>query len=376
MGCNQYLTTMSIFPRPQLIAGINPSTGQVETVKVVDGVVQTTGGGSSGTQNDNNLLTSILNNTNNIPTKGQKTSDNSLPIVIASDQSGIPITSNSLLNIDTDLGNFTDTVASSDVGNFSLISLFKRLLQSISILNSLTTVSNTNTANIVVISNKLPSTLVGDRLKVDGSGVSQPINGSVSINNLPDTQPVSALSLPLPVGAATAANQTTAITSLVKIDNGLGTPSDTVATSDTGTFNIIALVKRILQSLTISNTYLADIATKLMPAGNTTVYIGTSAGDNLKASAGRIYSLTCSNSGTTTAWFQLFDKATAPDLDDVPIRSSLPIYANDGFLVIGQDVVGGSGIPFNIGVTWGISTTRKTYTPATAGNFNLTMRWS
>lgn len=59
-------------------------------------------------------------------------------------------------------------------------------------------------------------------LKVDGSGVTQPISGSVSISNFPTTQPISgsvsisnfpatqaisAVSLPLPTGAATSAKQ-------------------------------------------------------------------------------------------------------------------------------------------------------------------------
>jgi hypothetical protein len=83
---------------------------------------------------------------------------------------------------------------------------------------------------------KLPSTLVGGRLSVDGSGVTQPVSlaalpslpsgsnaigsvtvsnlpstqsvsGSVSISNFPATQPISASALPLPSGAATAAKQ-------------------------------------------------------------------------------------------------------------------------------------------------------------------------
>jgi len=40
-------------------------------------------------------------------------------------------------------------------------------------------------------------------LKVDGSAFTQPISGTVSVSNLPGTQPVSAASLPLPSGAAT-----------------------------------------------------------------------------------------------------------------------------------------------------------------------------
>lgn len=71
------------------------------------------------------------------------------------------------------------------------------------------------------IRDRLPSALVSDRLKVDGSGVTQPISGSINISNFPATQPISATSLPLPSGAATAANQTTQINSLASIDGKL-----------------------------------------------------------------------------------------------------------------------------------------------------------
>jgi hypothetical protein len=54
---------------------------------------------------------------------------------------------------------------------------------------------------------------------VDGSGVTQPVSGSVSVSNFPATQPISAASLPLPSGAATSANQTTANSSLSSIDS-------------------------------------------------------------------------------------------------------------------------------------------------------------
>lgn len=44
-------------------------------------------------------------------------------------------------------------------------------------------------------------------VKTDGSGVTQPVSGSVAVSNFPATQPVSAASLPLPSGAATSAKQ-------------------------------------------------------------------------------------------------------------------------------------------------------------------------
>lgn len=43
-------------------------------------------------------------------------------------------------------------------------------------------------------------------VKVDGSAVTQPVSGTVGVNNFPATQPISAAALPLPTGAATDAN--------------------------------------------------------------------------------------------------------------------------------------------------------------------------
>jgi len=121
------------------------------------------------------------------------------------------------------VGNKAESAASSDTGTFSLISLFKRLLSRVTSLVP---------ANLTVTSS---------RLLVDGSGV---------------TQPISASSLPLPSGAATSANQTTANTSLANIDTDLGAQADASATTDTGTFSLISLFKRLLgkiPSLTAGN---------------------------------------------------------------------------------------------------------------------------
>lgn len=51
-----------------------------------------------------------------------------------------------------------------------------------------------------------------------------PISGSVSVSNFPATQAVSAVSLPLPTGASTAALQTTGNSSLASIDSKLTSP--------------------------------------------------------------------------------------------------------------------------------------------------------
>lgn len=58
-------------------------------------------------------------------------------------------------------------------------------------------------------------------LPVDGSGTIQPVSGTVAVSNFPATQPISAVSLPLPTGAATSANQTTEIAALDAIETAV-----------------------------------------------------------------------------------------------------------------------------------------------------------
>lgn len=131
----------------------------------------------------------------------------------------------------------------------------------------------TGNTSLASIDGKLPALSGGGRVLVDGSGVTQPVSGTVTATGpltdtqlratavpvsgpLTDTQlratavPVSAASLPLPSGAATSAAQTTGNTSLANLDADLGAQADAVATSDTGTFSLIALVKRGLQNWT------------------------------------------------------------------------------------------------------------------------------
>jgi len=79
-----------------------------------------------------------------------------------------------------------------------------------------------------------------------------------------EDQPVSVSSLPLPSGAATAAIQGTQQDSLDLINTGLGAPADSAATTDTGTFSIIAFIKRALQNWT---TLLLKIPTLTLTSG-------------------------------------------------------------------------------------------------------------
>ncbi|HAB99250.1 MAG TPA: hypothetical protein DCE71_05460, partial [Parachlamydiales bacterium] len=118
---------------------------------------------------------------------------------------------------DVNLGYANDTAASSDTGSFSLLAFVKRGMQ-----------------NWTTLLDRIPA-LVSGRVPVDASGTTVTVTGPLTDTELrasavpvsgplTDTQlrasavPVSAASLPLPTGAATAANQSTANSSLASID--------------------------------------------------------------------------------------------------------------------------------------------------------------
>ena len=107
------------------------------------------------------------------------------------------------------------------------------------------------------IDGKLPA-LSGGKVPVVGPltdtelrATAVPVSGPLTDAELRATAvPVSAAALPLPTGAATEAKQDTGNTSLGNIDADLGAPADAAASSDTGTFGLIALIKRGLQNWT------------------------------------------------------------------------------------------------------------------------------
>ena len=136
---------------------------------------------------------------------GQKTMSGSAPVVIASDQSSIPVSG-------------TITATNSANGNTGS-----------AVPTQATQVAGSDGTNLRAL--KVSSAGV---LSVDGSAVTQPVSGtvsvsntsfiatqatgtnlhtvvdsgSVSVSNFPATQAISATSLPLPTGAATSSNQT------------------------------------------------------------------------------------------------------------------------------------------------------------------------
>ena len=101
--------------------------------------------------------------------------------------------------------------------------------------------------NLASLNAKVPSSLTVKAASTAAAATDPALVVAVSPNN---TVPISAAALPLPSGASTAANQSTTNASLANIYADLGAPADAAASSDTGTFSIIALVKRGLQNWT------------------------------------------------------------------------------------------------------------------------------
>lgn len=211
-----------------------------------------TGAATSALQTTGNSSLSSIDSKFN--TLGQKTSANSAPVVLASDQSAIPITDNGgSITVDGTVaisgsvavtGGLTDAelratpvpisgtvTANAGTGTFA-ISAASLPLPTGAATSALQTTGNTSLSSI---DGKIPAnlTVTATRLLVDGSGVTQPISGSISVSNFPATQAVtqstspwvvsgtvtadagtgtfaiSAASLPLPTGAATESTLST-----------------------------------------------------------------------------------------------------------------------------------------------------------------------
>jgi hypothetical protein len=176
-------------------------------------------------------------------------------------------------------------------------------------------------------------------LKVDGSAVTQPVSGTF----WQATQPVSAASLPLPSGAATASNQTTANTSLASIDGKL--PSALVSgrldvnigagsvTVGSGSLNVGTVT-------TITNTVPVKATATRAATAPTQVSVTTSATQVFTSTAG-ICSITVVNEGsngvTCGQTNAVTDLAIGLPLNPIPTGSNA---------VVGGAVTFGIGSPY------------------------------
>jgi phosphohistidine swiveling domain-containing protein len=195
-----------------------------------------------------------------------------------------------------------------------------------------------------------------DRVREGGTA------GSILVDGSGVTQPVSASSLPLPSGAATAANQladghnvtidNAAGASAVNIQDGGNTISvdGTVAATQSGTWTV--------QPGNTPNTspWLVNdrpdttgglSMSKLISAASTN-------STNVKASAGQLYAIEVFNTNANPRYFKLYNKASAPTIGtDTPVKTiTLPGRAEGAGVVINWD----KGLAFSLGIGFGLTT--------------------
>lgn len=158
------------------------------------------GGAAPGTE-DGSLVVSV---SPNLPTalQGQKTMAASLPVTLSSDQSAVPVSGTVTANAGT--GTFAVSAASLPLPTGAATAAKQPALG----------IAGTASSDVITVQGIASMTA----LKVDGSATTQPVSGTVTANAGTGTFAVSAASLPLPTGAATAAKQPT-----------LGTPGTAAA---------------------------------------------------------------------------------------------------------------------------------------------------
>lgn len=109
--------------------------------------------------------------------------------------------------------------------------------------------------------------------------------------------------------------------------------------------------------------------------------------NNFYSSIGeRVADVICNNSGSVKAvlitntaiedrFFQLFDLDTLPLTGAKPILS-IPIYKNNGYSELTEDIFGEDGVVFDFGITWAFSTNARTYQPAAITDPILNIIWT
>lgn len=113
------------------------------------------------------------------------------------------------------------------------------------------------------------------------------------------------------------------------------------------------------------------LVTPVIYAGQ--VRLGVSAGDNIKASPGNVYSFVATNLNASTRYIQLFNQTTAPVTANVPLLV-YPVFGSN-LLIIDTAIWGLAGIVFSTGISWGFSTTPLTYTAGTNSDVIFEIRY-
>lgn len=94
---------------------------------------------------------------------------------------------------------------------------------------------------------------------------------------------------------------------------------------------------------------------------------------NVKASAGNVFAVVCSNRSGATRYVQLHNTATTPAGGAGPLLSFLvPMNSEVG---IGEDIFGQEGVNFTTGIAFAFSTTEDTYSAGSASEQKTFIRY-
>jgi hypothetical protein len=204
-----------------------------------------------------------------------------------------------LTNLNTALGTPPDASATTDSGTFGLIALLKRLLGKFSTSASgllvdgsgvtqpvsasalplptgAATSANqaTELASLASLDGKLPANPATDRPTAAAPGAARLSDG----NGFYDARQVRTLTAadqvtvanPV-IDPATGAKQDTANASLSSLTTALGAPPDASAASDSGTFSLIALLKRLLGKFPVGQSTMANARPVVIASDQTNV---------------------------------------------------------------------------------------------------------
>lgn len=183
---------------------------------------------------------------------------------------------------------------------------------------------------------------LSSEVSLDGDviAVNSTAKGELYVKHV-DSVAITAASLPLPTGASTSANQSTEITALQIIDDPV----------DSGN-----AVERIAWKPIAASTY----------APTRFVDLGANATANVKATAGNVFSLYCNNENAADRFVQLHNTATTPGAGATPVYTFRVPAGGD--VLVGTDFFTAMGAHFTTGIAFAFSTTKDTYTAATAGD--------
>lgn len=170
---------------------------------------------------------------------------------------------------------------------------------------------------------------------------------STGLNPLTDAQlraaavPVSLASQPLPTGAATEAKQDAEITQLTNLNNSQGAQADAVASSDTGTFSLIALIKRLLTKLPgVGQQTMANSQPVVIASDQSPVQVNLPAGTEVVGTAQTVIN-TDLLTGNVNGWYD----AAAFQSASIQIIGSAGISAGAIFFEQTNDNSSSAGIP-------------------------------